>query len=70
VNNMLNIVLQVNRQATSPVLKSWLKKNSTHSKLATGRIPVKNGRIEAADLEKALADLETQAKENISKKKN
>ena len=30
----LNVVLQVNSQATSPALKEWIKKHSTHEKLA------------------------------------
>jgi hypothetical protein len=31
----LNVVLQVNSQAKSPALKDFIKKNSTHAKLAT-----------------------------------
>lgn len=31
----LNINLQVNSQAKSPALKDWIKKNTTHEKLAT-----------------------------------
>lgn len=31
----LNVNLQVNSQAKSPVLKDWVKKNTTHEKLAT-----------------------------------
>ncbi|KAB8069206.1 kinase-like domain-containing protein [Aspergillus leporis] len=31
----LNVALQVNSQAKSPVLKDWIKKNSTHENVAT-----------------------------------
>ncbi|CAG7961067.1 unnamed protein product [Penicillium salamii] len=31
----LNVNLQVNSQAKSPALKDWVKKNTTHGKLAT-----------------------------------
>jgi hypothetical protein len=31
----LNVVLQVNSEAKSPALKEFIKKNSTHGKLAT-----------------------------------
>lgn len=31
----LNVVLQVNSQTTSPSLKNWIQRNSTHAKLAT-----------------------------------
>lgn len=31
----LNVNLQVNAQANSPALKEWVKKNTTHEKLAT-----------------------------------
>lgn len=31
----LNVNLQVNSQAKSPALKDWVKKNTTHEKLAT-----------------------------------
>lgn len=33
--NNLKVVLQVNSQAKSPALKDWVKKYSTHRRLAT-----------------------------------
>jgi hypothetical protein len=35
VTKKLNVVLQVNSQAKSPVLRDWARKHSTHEKLGT-----------------------------------
>jgi len=64
--HMQNIVLQVNTQAKNTALKNWVKKHTTHGKLATTSFDTK-----AADVDKevirALGVLEKAAKENISK---
>jgi len=64
-NNILRIVLQVNRQARSQVLKNWLAKNSSHAKLATADINLND--ITGDEIMAALERLEAQAKENLSK---
>ncbi|KAJ9624422.1 hypothetical protein H2203_005189 [Taxawa tesnikishii (nom. ined.)] len=60
----LNVVLQVNSQAKSPGLKDFVKRNTTHGKLATAQFDT-----EAADkqkeMERVLAELEQGAKEKL-----
>ncbi|KAL8920486.1 MAG: hypothetical protein Q9208_006235 [Pyrenodesmia sp. 3 TL-2023] len=61
----LNVVLQVNSQATSPALKEWAGKNTTHGKLATATFKTDAEDKEAEAL-RMLKDLEEQAKKNIT----
>lgn len=60
----LNVVLQVNSQAKSPALVDWLKKNSTHAKLATATFKT-DANDSNAELSRMLDALRSQAKENL-----
>ena len=60
----LNIVLQVNSQATSPALRDWVKKNSTHDKLATASFDT-SADDKDAELNKVLNSLQNQAKQKL-----
>jgi hypothetical protein len=60
----LNVVLQVNSQAKSPVLKDWVKKNTTHGKLATASFDT-SAEDKQAEYEKVLRELEEQGKKNL-----
>jgi hypothetical protein len=62
--NALNVVLQVNAQAKSPGLTDWLKKNSTHGKLATATFNTKAEDKQAETL-RVFEELKRQAKENL-----
>lgn len=59
----LNVVLQVNSQATSPALRDWVKKNSTHSQLATAHFDT-SADDKDAELDKVLNSLQIQAKQS------
>ena len=60
----LNVALQVNSQAKSPGLVAWVRKNSTHSNLATAtfdtKAPDKN-----AELNRVMEELGQKAKEKV-----
>lgn len=60
----LNVVLQVNSQAKSPVLKDWVKKNTTHAKLATSVFDTA-AEDKQAEYERVLRDLEEKGKKNL-----
>jgi hypothetical protein len=60
----LNVVLQVNSQAKSPALKDWVKKNSTHGKLATASFDT-NAKDPHAEYVKVLKALEAAAKKSL-----
>lgn len=60
----LNVVLQVNSQATSPALREWVKKNSTHGQLATASFDT-TAVDKDAELNKVLNSLQNQAKQKL-----
>lgn len=60
----LNVVLQVNSQAKSPALKDWIKKNSTHGKLATASYDT-SAADQRAEYERMLGELEDKGKGNL-----
>lgn len=60
----LNVVLQVNSQATSPALKDWIKKNSTHGKLATASFDT-GAKDPHAEYIKVLEELEDSGKKSL-----
>lgn len=60
----LNVVLQVNSQAKSPALKDWVKKNSTHGKLATASFDTA-AEDKQAEYLRMLHELEEQGKKNL-----
>ncbi|KAK6365292.1 hypothetical protein LTR64_008805 [Lithohypha guttulata] len=60
----LNVVLQVNSQATSPALREYVKKNSTHGKLATASFDT-SAEDKDAEFKKMLAALEDQARAKL-----
>lgn len=60
----LNVVLQVNSQATSPALRDWTKKNTTHGKLATAAFDT-GADDKDAEFTKMMAVLEAQAKQKL-----
>lgn len=60
----LNVVLQVNSQAKSPGLVDWVKKNSTHGKLATTTFNT-DASDKTAELNRVLDELKSKAKENL-----
>lgn len=62
--NGLNVALQVNTQAKSPGLVDWVKKNSTHSNLATATFDTK-AQDKNAELDRVMEMLRQQAKENV-----
>jgi hypothetical protein len=62
----LNVVLQVNSQAKSPALKDWVKKHTTHGKLATASFDTA-AKDKEAEYKKVLEELEEQGKENLQK---
>ena len=62
--NRLNVALQVNSQAKSPGLVDWVKKNSTHSNLATATFDTK-AQDKNAELNRVMEVLRQKAKENV-----
>jgi hypothetical protein len=60
----LNVVLQVNSQAKSPGLKDWVKKNSTHGKLATASFDT-SAKDPAAEYARVLKELEEAGKKSL-----
>jgi hypothetical protein len=62
-------VLQVNARAKSPGLTDWLKKNSTHGKLATATFNTKAEDKQAETL-RVFEELKRQAKENLEQPKD
>lgn len=60
----LNVVLQVNSQASSPGLKDFIKKNSTHGKLATAQFDTA-APDKAAEMQRVIAELEAKGKQNL-----
>ena len=60
----LNVVLQVNSQAKSPGLVDWVKKNSTHTKLATATFNT-DANDKNAELSRVLDLLKSKAKESL-----
>ena len=60
----LNVVLQVNSQAKSPGLVDWVKKNSTHAKLATATFDTSAG-DKNAELSRVMDALKRNAKESL-----
>jgi hypothetical protein len=64
VDNRRNVVLQVNTQAKATPLKSWLRKNSSHGKLATASFDTA-AKDQKAETARVLAELEKKAKDNL-----
>jgi hypothetical protein len=64
VKTKRNVVLQVNTQAKSTALKDWLKKQGTHTKLATASFDTAAADPEA-EARRVLDELEKEAKANI-----
>jgi len=64
--HLQNIVLQVNTQAKSTALKNWIKKHTSHGKLATTSFDTKAADVDK-EVKRALGELEKMAKENITK---
>ena len=60
----LNVALQVNSQAKSPGLVDWVKKNSTHAKLATATFDTK-AEDKNAEMNRVMEELKEKAKNNI-----
>ncbi|OJD24806.1 hypothetical protein ACJ73_03828 [Blastomyces percursus] len=60
----LNVVLQVNSQAKSPALKDWVRKNSTHGKLATASFDT-GASDQQAEYARMLGELEEEGKKNL-----
>src|SRR5271170_6177355 len=60
-----DIVLQANRQAKSEAIKEFVKKNSSHAKLATATIDRTKGDVSAEIIKaKLMADFERREKES------
>ncbi|KAL2436838.1 hypothetical protein ABEF95_014795 [Exophiala dermatitidis] len=62
----LNVVLQVNKEASSPGLRDWAKKHTTHAKLATASFDT-GAPNQKAEFNKVMETLEKNAKENLGK---
>ena len=62
--NRLNVALQVNSQAKSPALVDWVRKNSTHSNLATATFDTK-AQDKNAELNRMMEELRQEAKEKV-----
>ncbi|MCJ1479190.1 hypothetical protein MMC13_007874 [Lambiella insularis] len=60
----LNVVLQVNSQATSPALREWVKKSSTHGQLATASFDT-SAVDKDTELNEVLSSLQSQAKQKL-----
>ncbi|BDD61508.1 hypothetical protein MPDQ_004519 [Monascus purpureus] len=60
----LNVVLQVNSQAKSPALKDWIKKDTTHGKLATATFDTAAS-DKQAEYNKMLLELQEKAKSKL-----
>ncbi|KAL2382999.1 hypothetical protein RJ035_005883, partial [Blastomyces gilchristii] len=64
MTKLLNVVLQVNSKPQSPGLEAWVKKHSTHGKLATAQFNTaaddKN-----AEYHRVMDELITKGKENV-----
>jgi hypothetical protein len=60
----LNVVLQVNSQARSPALKDYIKRSTTHGKLATASFDT-SASDKHAEYNRLLADLEKEGKKNL-----
>lgn len=63
---MQNIVLQVNSQAKNTELIKWVKKSTTHGKLATTSFNPSASDIDE-EIKRALEELEEEARDSISK---
>lgn len=60
----LNVVLQVNSEAKSPALQDWMKKNSTHAKLATATFDTA-AQDKNAEFARVLEHLREEAKRKL-----
>ncbi|KAI9686456.1 MAG: hypothetical protein M1820_010629 [Bogoriella megaspora] len=60
----LNVKLQVNSQATSPALREFTKKNSTHADLATGTFDT-SAKDKDAEYNRMIDNLSADAKKNL-----
>lgn len=60
----LNVVMQVNSQAKSPVLKDWIKKHSTHGNLATDTFDT-SAADKKAEYDRMIDALAKKAKDNL-----
>jgi len=63
-NRYRMLYLQVNSQAKGIKLKEWVRKHGTHANLATAQFDTLAGNPEE-EAEKALAELESGARDNI-----
>ena len=64
VTKKLNVVLQVNSQAKSKGLQDWIKKNSTHAKLATESFDT-TAEDQDAELKRVVGSLANQGKAKV-----
>ncbi|OOF98352.1 hypothetical protein ASPCADRAFT_128508 [Aspergillus carbonarius ITEM 5010] len=60
----LNVALQVNSQAKSPVLKDWIKKHSTHENVATASYDT-SATDKKAEYNRVLLELADKGRENL-----
>jgi hypothetical protein len=60
----LNVVLQVNSQAKSPALVNFIKRNTTHGKLATAAFDTA-AKDQQAEFEWGVEELTDKGKENL-----
>jgi hypothetical protein len=60
----LNVVLQVNSQAKSPALKDYVKKSTTHGKLATASFDT-SASDKDAEYNRVLEELEREGKKSL-----
>jgi hypothetical protein len=60
----LNVVLQVNSQAKSSALQDWIRKNSTHEKLATASFDT-SAEDKEAEYDRMLEALKDEAKQKL-----
>ncbi|KAM5431080.1 hypothetical protein McanMca71_006101 [Microsporum canis] len=68
ITKMLNVVLQVNSKPQSPGLQAWLKKFSTHAKLATARFNTA-APDKKVEYYRMLEELATNGKHNLKNMK-
>lgn len=59
-----NVVLQVNSEAKATPLQTWLRKNSSHAKLATASFDT-TAKDQEAEAIRVMKELERQARENL-----
>ncbi|KMP09295.1 hypothetical protein CIHG_08759 [Coccidioides immitis H538.4] len=64
MTKLLNVVLQVNSKPQSPGLQEWIKKHSTHAKLATAKFDTA-AEDKNAEYHRVLDELIAQGKENL-----